>query len=75
MVNLAEKHEEDSGAQLADAEISRILTTLQKAEFTRSESGNARPNQTFKPRSLMEIAETAQQQDEAAKAFAASSCC
>ena len=68
MVNLAEKHEEDSSAQLADAEISRILTALQKAEFTRSESANARPNQTFKPRSLMEIAETAQQQDKAAKA-------
>ena len=68
MVNLAEKHDEDSSAQLADAEISRILTALQKAEFKRSESGNARPDQTFKPRSLMEIAETAQQQDEAAKA-------
>jgi hypothetical protein len=68
MVNLAEKHDEDSSAQLADAEISRILTALQKAEFKRSESGNARPDQTFKPRSLMEIAETARQQDEAAKA-------
>ena len=31
MVNLAEKHEEDSSAQLADAEISRILTALQKS--------------------------------------------
>ena len=68
MVNLAEKHDEDSSAQLADAEISRILTALQKAEFKRSESGNARLDQTFKPRSLMEIAETARQQDEAAKA-------
>ena len=68
MVNLAEKHDEDSSAQLADAEISRILTALQKAEFKRSESGNARPDQTFKPRSLMEIAETALKQDEAAKA-------
>ena len=45
MVNLAEKHEEDSSAQLADGEISRILTALQKAEFKRSESGNARPDQ------------------------------
>ena len=68
MVNLAEKHDEDGSAQLADAEISRILTALQKAEFKRSESGNARPDQTFKPRSLMEIAETARQQDEAANA-------
>ena len=38
MVNLAEKNDEDSGAQLADAEISRILTALQKAEFKRSEA-------------------------------------
>ena len=68
MVNLAEKHDEDGSAQLADTEISRILTALQKAEFKRSESGNARPDQTFKPRSLMEIAETALKQDEAAKA-------
>ena len=68
MVNLAEKHEEDSSAQLADGEISRILTALQKAEFKRSESGNARPDQTFKPRSLMEIAETALKQDEVARA-------
>ncbi len=70
MANLAEKHDEEHSAQLADAEISRILSALQKAEFKRSETGNARPDQTFKPRSLMEIAETARQQDEAAKAAA-----
>ena len=70
MANLAEKHDEEHNAQLADAEISRILSALQKAEFKRSETGNARPDQTFKPRSLMEIAETARQQDEAAKAAA-----
>ena len=70
MANLAERHDEEHSAQLADAEISRILVALQKAEFKRSETGNARPDQTFKPRSLMEIAETARQQDEAAKAAA-----
>ena len=70
MANLAEKHDEERSAQLADAEISRILSALQKAEFKRSETGNARPDQTFKPRSLMEIAETARQQDEVAKAAA-----
>lgn len=70
MANLAERHDEERGAQLADAEISQILSVLQKAEFKRSETGNARPDQTFKPRSLMEIAETAKQQDEAAKAAA-----
>ncbi|MGA1022910.1 MAG: hypothetical protein ACO3UN_10275, partial [Candidatus Puniceispirillaceae bacterium] len=70
MANLAEKHDEERSAQLADAEISRILSALQKAEFKRSETGNARPDQTFKPRSLMEIAETARQQAEALKAAA-----
>ena len=64
MGNLAEKHDEDSNAQLADAEISRILTALNTAEFKRSERANARPNKHFKPRSLMEIAETAQKNDE-----------
>ena len=65
MGNLAEKHDEDSNAQLADAEISRILTALNTAEFKRSERANARPDKNFKPRSLMEIAETAQKNDEA----------
>ena len=64
MAKLAEKHDEGHSVQLADAEISRILLTLQEAEFKRSETGNARPDQTFKPRSLMEIAETARQQAE-----------
>ena len=65
MGNFAEKYNDNSAAQLADVEISRILTALNKAEFKRSERANARPDQNFKPRSLMEIAETAQQQDEA----------
>ena len=30
MANLAEKHDEENSAQLADAEISRILSVLQK---------------------------------------------
>ena len=47
MGNLAEKHDEDSNAQLADAEISRIMNALNKAEFKRSERANARPNQKF----------------------------
>ena len=67
MSNLAEKHDEDSNAQLADAEISRILTALNTAEFKRSERANARPDKNFKPRSLMEIAETAQKKDKAAQ--------
>ena len=53
--------------QLADAEISRILSALHHAEFKKSETQNARVDQTFKPRSLMKIAEAARQQDEAAK--------
>ena len=67
MVNLAEKHDEENGAQLADAEISRILTALNTAEFKRSDRANARPDQSFKPRSLMEIAETVLKNDEAAQ--------
>ena len=68
MVNLAEKHDDTDSVQLADAEISRILSALHHAEFKKSETQNARVDQTFKPRSLMEIAEAARQQDEAAKA-------
>ena len=30
MANLADKHDEENSVQLADAEISRILSTLQK---------------------------------------------
>ena len=68
MVNLAEKHDDADSVQLADAEISRILSALHHAEFKKSETQNARVDQTFKPRSLMEIAEAARQQDEAAAA-------
>ena len=70
MVNLAEKHDDADSVQLADAEISRILSALHHAEFKKSETQNARVDQTFKPRSLMEIAEAALQQDEAEKAAA-----
>ena len=70
MVNLAEKHDDTDSVQLADSEISRILSALHHAEFKKSETQNARVDQTFKPRSLMEIAEEARQQDEAAKAAA-----
>ena len=68
MVNLAEKHDDTDSVQLADAEISRILSALHHAEFKKSETQNARVDQTFKPRSLMEIAEDARLQDEAAEA-------
>ena len=67
MVNLAEKHDDSDSVQLADAEISRILSALHHAEFKKSETQNARVDQTFKPRSLMEIAEDARLQDEAAE--------
>ena len=69
MVNLAEKHDDGGGAQLADAEISRILSALHAAEFKKSETQNARVDQSFRPRSLMEIAEAARQHDEAIKAL------
>jgi flagellar biosynthesis/type III secretory pathway protein FliH len=68
MVNLAEKIDDADSVQLADAEISRILSVLNHAEFKKSETQNARVDQTFKPRTLMEIAEDARLQDEAAEA-------
>jgi flagellar biosynthesis/type III secretory pathway protein FliH len=68
MVNLAGKIDDADSVQLADAEISRILSALHHAEFKKSETQNARVDQTFKPRSLMEIAEDARLQDEAAEA-------
>jgi len=70
MVNLAEKQNGENSAQLADAEITRILSALHNAEFKKSETRNKRPDQTFKPRSLMEIAKAARQQAEAAEAAA-----
>ena len=70
MVNLAEKHDDTDSGQLADAEISRILSALHHAKFKKSETQNARVDQTFQPRSLMEIADAARQQDEVAKAAA-----
>jgi len=71
MVNLAQKDDRADSGQLADAEISRILAALQNAEFKKSDSRNARPDQTFKPRSLMEIAAAARHQEEQAAAQAA----
>jgi flagellar biosynthesis/type III secretory pathway protein FliH len=68
MVNLAEKIDDADSVQLADSEISRILSALNHAEFKKSETQNARVDQTFKPRTLMEIAEDARLQDEAAEA-------
>ena len=68
MVNLAEKIDDADSVQLADSEISRILSALNHAEFKKSETQNARVDQTFKPRTLMEIAEDARLQDEAAAA-------
>ena len=68
MVNLAEKIDDADSVQLADSEISRVLSALNHAEFKKSETQNARVDQTFKPRTLMEIAEDARLQDEAAEA-------
>ena len=68
MVNLAEKHDDNENSQLADGEISRILSALNAAEFKKSETQNARIDHSFRPRSLMEIAEDARQQDEEVEA-------
>ena len=67
MVNLAKKTVDDENLHLEDAEISRILSTLASAEFKKSEDRNARLDQTFKPRTLMEIAEAIEHQNRQTK--------
>ena len=54
--------EEQSG-HLADSEVARLLAVLQNAEFKRSETRNFTKDNSFKPRSLMEIAIEAQRRD------------
>ena len=61
MNNPAKQDDMPTSDHLADREISRVLSALKKAGFKKSETGNAAPDQTFKPRSLMEIAAAARE--------------
>jgi len=70
MIRAVIDNAEEHSGHLAEGEVARLISVLQKAEFKRSETGNFRKNQTFKPRGLMEIAIEAQKRDaeiEAAK--------
>jgi len=63
MIRAVIDNAEEHSGHLAEGEVARLISVLQKAEFKRSETGNFNKNQTFKPRSLMEIAIEAQKRD------------
>ena len=61
MINLVVHEEEEQTGHLAESEVAHLLSTLQNAEFTRSETRNLQKDKSFKPRSLIEIASAAQE--------------
>ena len=61
MINLVAHEEEEQTGHLAESEVAHLLSTLQNAEFTRSETRNLQKDKSFKPRSLIEIASAAQE--------------
>ena len=70
MIRAVIDNAEEHSGHLAEGEVARLISVLQKAEFKRSEARNFTKDQTFKPRSLMEIAVESQRRDaeiEAAK--------
>ena len=69
---LSEEQQVVGENRLADAEIARLLKTVQAAQFIKSETMPAETDSTFKPRSLVEIAFEAEKkrQEEAARAEA-----
>ena len=66
---LSEEQQVVGENRLADAEIARLLKTVQAAQFIKSETMPAETDSTFKPRSLVEIAFEAEKkrQEEAAR--------
>ena len=63
MVHTVKMDNEERSGHLAENEVARLLSVLQNAEFKRSETRNITKDDSFKPRSLMEIAVEAQQRD------------
>jgi len=63
MIDAVKMDNEEQSGHLAESEVARLLSVLQNAEFKRSETHNIPKDQSFKPRSLMEIAVEAQQRD------------
>ena len=60
MIDLVGHNGEEQNGHLAESEVAHLLSTLQNAEFTRSETRNLQKDKSFKPRSLIEIASAAQ---------------
>ncbi|MDB9891091.1 hypothetical protein OAD74_06915 [Alphaproteobacteria bacterium] len=63
MINLVSHDGEEQTGHLAESEVAHLLSTLQNAEFTRSETRNLQKDKSFKPRSLIEIASAAQERE------------
>ena len=49
MINLVGHDGEEQTGHLAESEVAHLLSTLQNAEFTRSESRNLQKDKSFKP--------------------------
>ena len=60
MIKAANQDFEEQSGHLADSEVARLLSVLQNAEFKRSDTRNVKKDDSFKPRTLMEIASEAQ---------------
>ena len=60
MINLVSHDGEEQTGHLAESEVAHLLSTLQNAEFTRSETRNLHKDKSFHPRRLIEIASAAQ---------------
>ena len=67
MIDLVGHDGEEQTGHLAESEVAHLLSTLQNAEFTRSETRNFQKDKSFKPRSLIEIASAAQARETAVK--------
>ncbi|MEK9849197.1 MAG: hypothetical protein VW665_01640 [Candidatus Puniceispirillum sp.] len=63
MINAVNQDFEEQTSHLADSEVARLLSVLQNAEFKRSDTRNVKKDDSFKPRTLMEIASEAQVRD------------
>jgi flagellar biosynthesis/type III secretory pathway protein FliH len=63
MINAVKIDAEEQSGHLAESEVAHLLAVLQNAEFKRSETRNVTKDNSFKPRSLMEIAIEAQKRD------------
>ena len=60
MINAVNEDFEEQSGHLGDSEVARLLSVLQNAEFKRSDTRNVKKDDSFKPRTLMEIASEAQ---------------